>query len=161
MSTFVLHAKDAGRANVLGNLIAFLHQLPETKAFEVVIEPFKRERSDSQNRGLFGVGYPPLMEFCGYQGDADKRELHREFCGAFFGWVDMPTGGRRPVRTTTTNERGQRDVVPWDTFTEFYAFVQRQGAALGVWIPDPDPMWREVKRELRKVSAPEPDEVAA
>ena len=50
MSTFVLHAKDAGRASVLGNLIAFLHQLPESRAFEVVIEPFKRARSDSQNR---------------------------------------------------------------------------------------------------------------
>lgn len=152
MSTFILHAKDANRANVKANAHAFIDRLPDDKSWELTIEQFKRERSDSQNRGLFGVGYPPLMEFCGYQGDADKRELHREFCGAFFGWVDTPTGGSRPARTTTTNERGQRDVVPWDVFCEFYAFVQRKGAELGVFIPDPDPLWREVKRETRKAA---------
>jgi hypothetical protein len=148
MQEFYLYA-DSTRGRIKANAVAFIDRLPANKPFVLAIKPLKRERTSSQNAGLFAAGYPPLMEFCGYQGDADKRELHREFCGAFFGWVDTPTGGSRPARTTTTNERGQRDVVPWDVFCEFYAFVQRKGAELGVFIPDPDPLWREVKRETR------------
>lgn len=153
MSTFILHGNDPNRVNVLANAQRFLTQLPANKSWELTVEPVKRERSDSQNRGLFGVGYPPLMEFCGLQGDEDKRQLHREFCGEFFGWRDdLPMNLRKPIRTTTTNEQGKRDVVPWDVFCAFYGFVQLKGAELGVFIPDPDPLWREVKREARKVA---------
>lgn len=149
MSTFILHAKDKFRPTVLLNVLAFIPKLSEEKSWEIKIEPYRKERTGKQNRGLFGVGYPPLMEYCGYQGDADKKELHRDMCGEFFGWVDIPTGGRRPARTTTTDEHGKHDVVPWDTFCSFYAFVQRRGAELGVYIPDPDPLWRETKENAK------------
>jgi hypothetical protein len=152
VSKFFLYA-DASRERIKSNAVAFIDRLPANKPFVLTIEPLKRERSDSQNRGLFGVAYPPLMDFCGLQGDEDKRQLHREFCGEFFGWRDdLPMNMRKPIRTTTTNERGQRDVVPWDVFCAFYGFVQRKGAELGVFIPDPDPLWREVKREARKAA---------
>ena len=151
MSKFFLYA-DSSRERIKANAVAFIDRLPENKPFVLTIEPLKRERTSSQNAGLFAAGYPPLMEFMGLQGDAEKKELHRHFCGEFFGWVDMPGGFRKPLRTTTTNEHGKRDVVPWDTFTGFYAFVQRQAAELGVYVPDPDPLWREVKRERRKAA---------
>ena len=46
----------------------------------------------------------------------------------------------RPVRTTTTNEAGERDVMPAADFANFYDMVQRVGAEIGVDVPSPYPM---------------------
>ena len=85
------------------------------------------------------------MAFMGLQGESDKEQLHHHFCCEFFGTQDNQFGVRIPIRTTTKNEAGKRDVVDWQTFSDFVAFIQRQGAEYGVHIPDPDPLWREGK----------------
>lgn len=111
---------------------------------ECIVRKRKRERSDPQNHALFGVAYPPVMEFCGLSGAAEKDELHETFCGDYFGWVVYDVRGhkkRKPRRTTTKDENGKRDVLSTVDFMEFYAFVQRKSAELGVFVPDPDPEW--------------------
>lgn len=141
-TNFYLWANDKNAATVLSNAISFLGQLPREKSWCVSIERAVKERTGKQNRSIFGPAYKALMEFSGLEGDEDKRELHRFMCGEFFGWRDHPLG-RKPLRTTTKNEHGQRDVMSIDDSLRFYAFLQRRGAEAGCYVPDPDPLWRE------------------
>jgi hypothetical protein len=53
----------------------------------------------------------------------------------------MGAWSKRPVRTTTTNEQGERDVIGKLLMAEFYEFIQRRSAEVGFDVPDPDPLW--------------------
>ena len=142
---FTLH-KDESRITVMANLIRFIQSLSAEKQWKIVISVFRTTRSKEQNAALFGVAYPPLMEYTGHT----KDELHFWMCCEFFGTHHFDINGishSRPVRTTTTNEHGKSDTVDWQVFSAFYANVQRVGAEAGCWIPDPDPAlskrWRQ------------------
>lgn len=134
-------------ATVLANLTSFLARLPTDKAWEVTVKPHRKARTDAQNRALFGVAYPALMAFMGLSGERDRDDLHRDCCCLYFGTVTTPLGGTKPRRTTTHDETGAKNRLPWDEFSEFYAFVQRKGAEIGCYVPDPDPMWALNDRE--------------
>lgn len=108
----------------------------------VEIAPFRKERTDQQNRALFGHAYEILEEETGNS----KANLHNLFCGEFFGWKVVDVLGqkkREPVRTTTTDENGKRSVMPAAQFIKFYDLVVRMSAEYGIVIPDPDPQWRK------------------
>lgn len=126
------------RTKAVESLVAFLGRLPMEKSWVVTVDRHVKARTDPQNRALFGVAYPPLVEATG----ATLKELHHEMCCRFFGATIIDIGGKsvtRPYRTTTTDENGKRDVLPWDRFSEFYSSVQQLGAEYGVYIPDPEP----------------------
>lgn len=143
MSQFILPANDPSlRETRVGNLLRFLQALPLSEPWEIGVARYKKPRTNPQNAALFGVAYPPLMEHIGLRGEKEREELHELLCGEYFGWVRYEILGKvkqRPRRTTTRDEKGKRDVLPWDGFGEFYAFVQQRGAEAGVFIPDPDP----------------------
>jgi len=123
----------------LSRVVAFLSALPITRAYDVKIVEHRAERTDPQNNALWGVAYKALSEHTGYQ----PHELHEEMCKRFFGVVTREVLGNfvaRPARTTTHDENGNRDVMPWDKFCDFYRAIQLLGDELGCWIPDPDPM---------------------
>lgn len=151
---FTLPAGDRSRALELAMRI--LGALPSTKAWKVRCVLLRNERSTEQNGYLWSVPYKLLSEHTGFEPD----ELHTYFCGSFFGWRDrrIPKTPRNkegyvsvPVRTTTRDENGARDVLDWKRFSDFVAFIQRLAATmLGVLVPDPDPLWRE--REERKAA---------
>ncbi len=134
--------KDNTRPNVLANAHAFLDRLPDTREFEIVVKRHVKRRTDKQRRSLFGVAYKAIMEAAGYQGDAEKRKLHENMCGDYFGWKDDPILGRVPERTTTTNEHGERDEISTLDALDMYYFIQRKAAEFGIDVPDPDPYWR-------------------
>lgn len=136
---YTLNANGPERPQVLANALAFLQRLPASKSWRIEIKEARRERSGDQNAALWGVAYPPLVDATGYTLD----ELHDAFCKRFFGTVHAVILGEqvsRPRRTTTTNEQGERDVMPAAEFANFYAMVQRIGAEAGIDVPDPDPM---------------------
>lgn len=124
-------------------MCAFIERLPDSKSWKVEISEARPERSRDQNAAVFGLAYDAIMIATGLQGDAEKKQLHRDFCGEFFGWVDAGVGRRKPKRTTTTNERGERDVIDTTTMAQFYDFIQRKAAEFGIDVPDPDPLWRD------------------
>lgn len=138
--TYALHKGDDRRFHVLANLHAFIDRLPLSKSWHIEIKELRKERTLNQNAAMFGVAYAAIMEATGLQGDAEQRQLHSDFCGEFFGWAEGPLGQRRPVRTTTSNERGERDVIDTATMADFYVFVQRRAAEYGIDVPDPDPL---------------------
>lgn len=64
-------------------------------------------------------------------------------CGRFWGWKDVkvpktprnPEGlASVPVRTTTRNEEGKRDVLDAYEFTKFIEMVERIAAQAGVFV---------------------------
>lgn len=139
MQRYVLRAGGDERSQVLANVHAFVDRLPARKSWKIEIREARKERSNEQNAALFGVAYVALSDATGYTPD----ELHAAFCRRFFGTVEVDVMGQavsRPVRTTTTNEQGERDVMPAADFARFYDMVQQVGAEAGVDVPSPDPL---------------------
>lgn len=122
-----------GRERFINRLVAFAQGLPLNKPWRFRIDELKGDRTEHQNNALFGVAYPPL---CAHLKCTDK-ELHEIMCEEFFGRKTIK-GKTFPVRTTTTDHEGKRDVVNFEVFSNFYAKVQAMGAECGVWVPDPD-----------------------
>ena len=118
-----------------------LHFLPG-RDLVVSVEEAKIERTEKQRASLFGVGYKALMAQMGLSGERDKQQLHTMFCGEYWGWRDVGML-RRPVRTTTTDEHGKRDVISISDQLALYAWIQKRAAEYGYDVPDPDPMWRQ------------------
>ena len=146
-SEFVLPKGRSQR--VLENAQIAISQLDPEEAWKITAEPVKPQRSQSQNAYLWAVPYKLISEATGYE----VEEVHEYFLGRFFGWKDkkVPKTPRNPegvesvpVRTTTTDESGKRNVLSTEVFSEYVGFIQRFGAMkLGLVIPDPDPMHSE------------------
>lgn len=137
---YVLNAGDANRSRVLANCIAFLQRLPAEKSWLIEVSPHRKERTSKQNRTLYGVAEATLAAFCGYRGADEKKALHLHLCGSFWGWRDDGLGLRLPIRTTTKNERGERDVIDTATAADFFEHIRQLAAEIGCDISDPDPM---------------------
>lgn len=139
MNTFILTAEN--RESIMARLTRFLHAWPREKPCLVTVEKFVRHRSNLQNNALWGVAYKVLSEATGFR----PPELHEYFLGEHFGWEVYDIMGmkkRRPRRTTTMNENGERDVLSTEAFCDFYAFIQQRAAeTVQVNVPDPDPTW--------------------
>ena len=147
--TFDLWNKHPNRDLVRANCDAFVTRMLDA-GHDVHIEVGRitKTRTPKQRRALFGPAYKAIMEFCGYRGGAEKDELHRNMCGEYFGWRDDPALGRVPVRTTTRDERGQKNEISVADALDMYAFIQQFAIEkLACHVPDPDPMWREKARE--------------
>lgn len=107
---------------------------------EVDAKPSKKSRSNEQNHLLFGVIYPPIAEAMGY----DLGDVHEWFCGRMWGWRDIkvpktprnPEGlASVPLRSTTRDENGKRNVIDAQTFARFIDMVDRVAAQVGIYIP--------------------------
>lgn len=144
--TYQLNANGPERQGVTQRAHDFIDRLPADKSWVITVEPYVKKRSLDQNAATFGLAYKVIMEATGLEGDAERKQLHRDFCGDFFGWVDGPMGQRRPARTTTTNERGERDVIDATTMARMYDFIQRKAAEYGIDVPSPDPMYGQRER---------------
>lgn len=143
--TYQLNANGPERPGVTQRAKDFIDRLPADKSWVVTVKALVKSRTHPQNAALFGVAYPALTEATGYTSD----ELHDAFCRRFFGTVVVSVLGQsmtRAVRTTTTNEAGERDVMPSGDFAKFYDMVQQVGAEAGVDVPSPDPMWNQRER---------------
>lgn len=100
---------------------------------------WRKSRSNEQNALLWAM-YKPLAEHMGY----DAEDVHEWMCGRMWGWKDIkvpktprnPEGlASVPVRTTTRNEDGKRNVIDKATFAQFVDMVDRIAAQAGVFIP--------------------------
>jgi hypothetical protein len=124
------------REHALDRLRLFLYQCLPGKPLLVTVKQYRRDRTQSQNAALWGVAYPPLIEFTGYT----KDELHEVMCRSFFGTTEKQLAGQtisRPCRTTTTDEAGHWDPIDTQEMRSFYEHVQRIGAEMGCYVPDP------------------------
>ena len=144
-----------------------LNYLPG-KELQASVEEFVEERTTKQRNALFGVAYTALADQMGLSGSREKDDLHEFMLGEYFGWREKAVMGairRYPVRTTTTNEHGDRDVLSVRQQMAFYAWLQKRAANYGYDVPDPDPEWfRKAEREAEleeQAKRYEPDEQTA
>lgn len=143
MKKFVLNKNHTYRDNVTQCAVSFIRDLPAEKSWEIRIVQHQNKRSDKQRAALFGVAYKAIMEATGLQGAREKEQLHDNMCGEYFGWKQTRLRGLVPVRTTTTDEDGKRNEIGVSDALDMYAFIQRKASEYGVYVPDPDPMWRD------------------
>ena len=131
------------RERVAEQIAVFVRALDAAKAYRVTVEAATIPRTSQQNRYLWGVAYKLIADAVGYEVD----EVAEFCCGQYFGWTDKrvpkkpsnPEGVESvPVRTTTTNENGERSVLNKQDFTDYIAFVHRFAASNGIYIPDAD-----------------------
>lgn len=117
--------------------IAFMQAQPLPLSVEC--KPWRKSRSNDQNALLWAM-YAPIAEHMGY----DAEDVHEWFCGKFFGWKDVrvPRSPRNPeglasvpIRSTTRNADGKRDVIDAKTFGLFVDMVDRIAAQAGIYIP--------------------------
>lgn len=146
-ATYQLNANGPEREGVKQRAHDFIDRLPADKSWVVTVAPFVKKRSSKQRASLFAVAYGAIMEATGLRGAADKDDLHEFFCGEYWGWTEA-TGlmKSRPVRTTTTNEAGERDEISTLQALDMYAFIQKRALDNGIDVPDPDPMWSQRER---------------
>lgn len=142
---FVLHAGDDSWTRILANAWALLNGLSKSRSWVIEIKRYVKERSSDQNRALWGVAYPPIVEATGQE----ATDWHEYFLGEYFGWVECRMFGRRrlrPARTTTTGFNGEDAKLSTAEFAEFYNFIQRRAGENGIYVPDPDPLHHERSR---------------
>src|SRR5581483_1628922 len=101
--------ESAERVRRLSKLANFMGQLDLKRPWEIVVQPYRRERTNQQNRYLRGVCATLLAEHTGYEVD----EVYEYLLGSYFGWKQVrcpktpsnPKGIEdKPIRTTTTDE---------------------------------------------------------
>ena len=129
------------RDKVIASIRRFIFDLPTDKPYLIDITRLKKKRTNLQNRALWGVAYKVINMETGYK----PEKVHNLMCGEFFGWkADAVFGNptKEPVRTTTHDSDGKRDVIDREELGKFYLAIQAFCAPWGVDMPDPDPDWK-------------------
>ncbi len=140
------------RDPTIARVAAYLAGLTTKKAHRIIIKQEADDRTIQQCRYLNAVPYKLLGDHFGYERD----DISEQMCGLYWGWrerkIPPRPNNRRgiedvPMRTTTTDENGERDVLDMKAFWEYVEFLQRFGAKYSVFIPDPDPSYKHLQRE--------------
>jgi hypothetical protein len=134
----LLPKEDAERRKArVVRISTFLCGLDAEKPWELVVRPFRRTRSNQQNRALWGLAYKILSEETGN----DPEDLHEYFLGEWGGWEVLEImGQKRKVPKKRSSALNTTD------FSDFFSFIQQRSAqTVGVYIPNPDPeYWSQV-----------------
>jgi hypothetical protein len=153
---FIIDPKNPEVDRVRSNAMRAVEQAGSKRAEVLEIKQHRSKRTNLQNRTLWGVVYPPLMDHMGLRGDREKEELHEYFCGEYFGWKSYEIMGQaksRPVRTTTTDEDGKKSELTTVEFQDFCEFIRQRASEVGLVIPDPIPNYIRELEAAGRVSA--------
>lgn len=130
--------KPEHREAMLPAICRFVMSAYPGKPINIKITVARPERTDRQLGYLFGVAYRILVDEKGYTDEG----WHEYFCIKFFGGKEVGKPGGRveivPIRTTTKDADGNRDVIDRKAFWDFVEMIQRKAAEGGVYIPDPE-----------------------
>ena len=121
----------AGRADSQ-RAAAFIQSLPVGQAWRVVVEPYKANRSQSQNRYLWGVVYPTILQ-AGHLDGWEAEDLHEFYLGECFGWETLEGMSRKRVKPLKRSSKLSKT-----EFSDYVAFIQRKAAEMGIFVPDPE-----------------------
>jgi hypothetical protein len=134
---FILDPKHPHCSQVAANAQAFIAGLDPGKSWAIEVKAHRKARSCEANAYHWGVVLPTLARELGNSTD----DWHEYMCGEYFGWRQLELGGRqisRPVRTTTADSDGRRDVLDTRAFWLFVDFCMLRAGAAGVYVPAPN-----------------------
>jgi len=107
-----------------------------SKSWCISVEPWKRKRSDAQNRFLWGVAYPMILEQGGETlGGWGRDDLHEYFLGECFGWEMLEGFGRKRMRPLKRSS-----ALTKEEFTEYLMFLEQRCIDMGMG-PLPEPVY--------------------
>ena len=127
MTTFILR-RNTDRNPTIAKVAACLEAPGNACDWGVTVGPYRRKRSDQQNRALWGIAYKILADATGN----DPDDLHEFFLGEHFGWEVRTVMGQQrrvPKRRSSGLTTGE--------FSDYYAFIQRRAAEDGNYGPEP------------------------
>lgn len=142
MNRFIIdHAGNPDALAVIKNACRFISELPKSKKWEIVIKPYRLNRSNSQNAYLWGVVYKTIAdEDAGVffsdaveaqiaQSTLKREDVIHEFCKAKF----LPALDVNGVKITPSTAK-----LKTDAFTEYVEHIMRfASTTLGIYIPTP------------------------
>lgn len=135
MNTITLPPKD--RDKEIERIVKTARLIHPGKPVNVRFTIARPERTLPQVAYLHSVCYTMLSDHTGYE----KDEIEEYLLGSWFGWKEKKLPGGRvssvPIRRTTTDEEGNRDVLEGRKFWDFVEWIQRVAARQGLLIPDP------------------------
>jgi len=119
---------------ILDRLIEYIQGVYQDRLYEVLIRPYRTERSLTSNDFYWVSVVTPLSELTGHS----NSEIHDILCKQFFGTKSVEFNGKvyeLPNRTTTTNENGERDVLPQEEMTRFIEYGHQIATEMGASPP--------------------------
>lgn len=122
---------ESRRAQDIERVCNAFHNLPLMQSWRIEVREYRSQRSEQQNRFLWGVVYPEIMK---HLEGWDADDVH-EFClGEWSGWELLEGLGRKRMRPIKRSSRLNKT-----EFGEFVSHIQRTMAERGIVIPDPEP----------------------
>jgi hypothetical protein len=116
------------------SVFRFLSGLSPDKPWQITVKPFRRLRSESQNKYLWGAVYPTILQDGGEAlAGWTKDDLHEFFLGEHFGWETIEGFGRRRMKPLRRSK-----ALNTTEFMDFVDFIQRKAAEMGIYIADPN-----------------------
>lgn len=121
------------RQAIYNAIVAELKTLDELKAWQVTIEEFRRPRSGQQNKFLWAVMYPTILEAGGEMLKGwTADDLHEYFLGEVYGWEVVEGFGRKRMRPVRRSSRLTKT-----EFTDYLEAISARCSELGIVIPEP------------------------
>ena len=124
--------RKTAQDEAIAGLLSFLDKLGDGP-WEIKIAPYKRTRSLQQNRYLYGVVYPAIIEGAHLEG-WEIEDVHEWCLGEHFGWETFEGLGRKRIRPIKRSSR-----LSTTEFSDYIAWIQRTFAQkYGVHLPAPE-----------------------
>ena len=124
--------KLSPREGAIHRIGVILAGLAQDKAWRVELHEHKARRTNQQNRYLWGVCYPAILEAGKLEGWT-AEELHDYCLGECYGWETVEGLGRKRIRPIKRSAK-----LTTSEFQDFIAFIQQRMAEHGIYVPDPD-----------------------
>jgi len=107
--------------------------LDPSRAWCIEVLEWKRPRTDLQNRFLWGVCYPAVLEGGGETlAGWTRDDIHEYFLGECFGWETLEGFGRKRMRPIKRSSKLNKQ-----EFSDYLLFLETRCADMGIVIPEP------------------------
>lgn len=118
--------------DALRRIRRMLEAMPLAKSYKVEVSEHKPVRTSQQNKYLWGVIYPAIIEQGKLEGWTNE-EVHDYCLGECFGWETVSGLGRTRIRPV---KRSSKLTNP--EFSDYINFIQHRMAEHGIYVPDAD-----------------------
>ena len=113
--------------------VRMVQGLSPDRAWCIEVLEWKRPRTDHQNRFLWGVAYPAILEGGGETlAGWTRDDIHEYFLGECFGWETLEGFGRKRMRPIKRSSKLNKQ-----EFSDYLLFLETRCADMGIVIPEP------------------------
>ncbi len=107
--------------------------LDPSRAWCIEVLEWKRPRTDQQNRFLWGVCYPAILEGGGETlAGWTRDDIHEYMVGEWGGWETLEGFGRKRMRPIKRSSKLNKQ-----EFSDYLLFLETRCADMGIVIPEP------------------------